>query len=259
METLDDLFNRILTNGPSPGTLLLVLSKIKEGGNPARVIQECLKALNIYPNDIPIRQLLAESYFEAGLLSQAEGELEKVATRMDDLIPIYKLRAEIYRRQRREEEAMDALKLYLAHRPEDEDALHLLDILKPLEIAPITEPEATIEEVAPTVEEVEEREAESFEEEAPPEIATLTLAEIYFDQGQIQEAIDIYEKVVAQNPENNHSKQRLDELKDMMAAGETIEDKGLDRIRQKKEKMIAILEAWLANIQEKAKTPMTVT
>lgn len=259
METLDDLFNRILTNGPSPGTLLLVLSKIKEGGNPARVIQECLKALNICPNDIPIRQLLAESYFEAGLLSQAEGELEKVATRMDDLIPIYKLQAEIYRRQRREEEAMDALRLYLAHRPEDEDALHLLDTLKPPEIAPITEPEATIEEVAPTVEEVEEREAESLEEEAPPEIATLTLAEIYFDQGQIQEAIDIYEKVVAQNPENNHSKQRLDELKDMMAAGETIEDKGLDRIRQKKEKMIAILEAWLANIQEKAKTPMTVT
>jgi len=259
METLDDLFNRILANGPSPGTLLHVLSKIKEGGNPARVIQECLKALNIYPNDIPIRQLLAESYFETGLLSQAEDELEKVANQMDDLIPIYKLQAEIYRRQRREEEAMDALKLYLAHRPDDEDALRLLDTLKPPEMAPITEPETTIEEVAPIIEELEEREAKSFEEESPHEIATPTLAEIYLDQGQIQEAMEIYEKVVAQNPEDDRCKQRLDELKDMMAADETREDKKLDKVRQKKEKMVAILESWLANIQEKANTRLTVT
>jgi len=259
METLDDLFNRILTNGPSPGTLLLVISKIKEEGNLARVIQECLKAINIYPNDTPIRQLLAESYFEAGLLSQAEGELEKITTQMDDLIPIYKLQAEIYLKERRAEEAMDALKLYLAHRPEDEDALHLLDTLKPPEKPPFTEPETIMEEIPSSIEETKEREAESLEEETTPEIATPTLAEIYFDQGQIQEAIDIYEKVVTQDPEDDHSKQRLNGLKDMMAAGETREDKELNKVRQKKEKIIAILEAWLANIQEKANTPLTVT
>jgi len=259
METLDDLLNRILTDGPSPGTLLIVLSKIKDEGNLGRVIQGCLNALNIYPNDIPIRQLLAESYFEAGLLSQAEAELEKVTTQMDDLIPIYKLQAEIYRRQRREGEAIDAIGRYLAHRPDDEDALNLLDTLKPPEKAPITEPEATIEEISPTIEEVEEREIESFEEETSPEIATPTLAEIYFDQGQIREAIDIYEKVVTENPEDDHCRQRLHEMKTMMTADETIEDKGIDKVRRKKEKMIAILEAWLANIQEKAKTVLTVT
>ena len=259
MDTLDDLLNRILSNGPSPDTLLLVLSKIKEEGNLPRVIQECLKTLDIYPNHIPIRQLLAESYFEEGLLSQAESELEKVITQIDDLISVYKLQAEVYRRQRRDEEAMDALKLYLAHRPYDEDALHLLDRLKPPEMAPTTDLETTIEEVAPATEEVEESDAESYEDETSPEIATSTLGEIYFDQGQIQEAIRIYEKVVAQNPKDDHSKQRLSELKDMRAPVETRKDKELDKVRMKKEKMIAILEAWLANIQGKANTPLTVS
>ena len=225
----------------------------------ARVIQECLKALNICPNDIPIRKLLAESYFEAGLLSQAESELEKINSQIDDLIPVYRLQAEIYGRQRRTKEAMTAMEVYLAHRPDDEDALRLRDTWKPSEIVPTTEPKATIEEVAPTIEEVEESETESYEDESPPEIATSRLAEIYFDQGQIHEAIAIYEKVLAQNPEDEHSMKRINELKNMMAPGESREDKRPDKIRQKKEKMIAILEAWLANIKEKANTPLTVS
>ena len=154
---------------------------------------------------------------------------------------------------------MDALELYLAHRPYDEDALHLHDILKPSEIAPTTELETAVEEVAPTIEEVEESEAEPYEGEAPPEIATSRLAEIYLNQGQVQEAINIYEKVVAQNPADDHSRQRLNELKDMTAPVETRRDREPDKIKRKKVKMIAILEAWLANIQEKANTPLTVS
>ncbi|MDY7036844.1 MAG: hypothetical protein SV375_11870, partial [Thermodesulfobacteriota bacterium] len=67
MGTSDDLYNQILNNAPSPGTLFLVLSRLKEEGQLKRVIQECIKALNIYPDDIQIRQLLAESYLKSGL------------------------------------------------------------------------------------------------------------------------------------------------------------------------------------------------
>lgn len=246
METSNDLYSRIISNGPSPGTLLLVLSKLKEEGRLKRVIQECLKALNVYENDMHLRQLLVDAYFEDGQISQAESEMEKVTSQIGELISVYKLKAEIYRRQRREEEAIEALKLYLAHRPDDEEALHLFNTLKPEE-TPAPEPQPAVEAAPAT-----------SEGEGIPEIATSTLAEIYFDQGQIHEAIKTYEKIVEQNPGERLFNQRLEGLRSLVAEEKTIEDKGADRDREKKKKMIAILDAWLANIRQQSKGPLSV-
>jgi len=247
METSDDLYRHILTNGPSPGTIFLVLSRLKEKGQLRRVIQECLKALMVYPDDIRIRQLLADAYFEAGLISQAETELEKVTSQIGDFVIAYKRQAEIFTRQRREEEAVEALKLYLAHRPDDQDALDLFNTIKPAEEAPATETEPVIEEEV----------SSTLDGEGIPEIATPTLAEIYFDQGEILVAIKTYEKVVAQNPEDQRSTLRLEVLKNMIGADKPTENKETDKVRKKKEKMIAILEAWLTNIQAHAKSPLS--
>jgi len=139
METTDALYSEILANRPSPGTLLLVLSRMKENGQLKEVIQECLKALSVYPNDIYIRRLLAESYLEEGRLSQAESELEKIIARIDDLMSSYILQAEIFVRQKREQEAIKVLKLYLAHRPDDDSALYLLNELQTKETVSATE------------------------------------------------------------------------------------------------------------------------
>jgi tetratricopeptide (TPR) repeat protein len=133
METIDPFFNEILANGPSAGTLFLILSRMKENGQIKEVIQECLKALSVHPNDIHIRTLLAESYFEEGQISQAESELEKVAARIDNLISAYILQAEIFISQKRTKEAVKALELYLAHRPDDDSALYLLKELRTAE------------------------------------------------------------------------------------------------------------------------------
>ncbi len=234
MTDQDDLYSQVLTSGPSPGTLVLVLSKLKEAGRLIKVIEECLKALNLYPKDIQIRRLLAETYFEAGLTSQAETELEKVTIQIDDLVSSYKLQAELYAKQGKKMEAFEALKLYLAHRPDDQEALNLLETLEPIEEAMDVEP------------------ASHAQGGEPPKISTVTLAEIYYNQGQIEEAMDIYEKVVAQNPEDQRARIRLKELKAMKVADGEIGDEEFDRLRQKKERMIATLELWLAKIHEKA-------
>ena len=167
METSDDLYTRILTNEPSARTFFLVLSKLKEEGHLQRVIEESVRALAIYPNDIPLRQLLAETYLEAGQVSEAEAEVDKVTALIQDLIASYKLQAEIYRKQGRQEEAMEAIKLYLAHRPDDQEALDLSDALKPLEETPAPEPEPIAEEPPVSVEEIIEAEAaEAAEKES---------------------------------------------------------------------------------------------
>ena len=246
MATSDDLFDQLLADGPSPSTLFHVLSQMKEDGQTKRVIQECIKALYVYPHDIRIRQLLAACYFERGLLAQAEAELEKVTKQFDVFISAYILQVEVYTRQKRMDDAAKTLSLYLAHKPEDHDAKMILESLKGVEKSPDVES-------CPPAEEFPNDEGFSEEvgrvENTVPGIATPTLAEVYFNQGQMGEAMNIYEKVLMQNPDDERSRQRLEELKAQMGTETSIHTEDVDRDREKKKKLLAILEAWLANIR----------
>jgi tetratricopeptide (TPR) repeat protein len=356
MTDYDRLLGEILDRGPSSETLGLVLGELKKLGHTRKVIQECLRALQHHPDDLPLRLILAEAYFDEGLFSQAEAEIETVTTRMDRYASAYLLQAEIYRTQKRGDEAVRSLRTYLALRPQDAVAL---DILKEMEIpqgapapeaapmqeeiaepapgieveppapeaAPVQEeiaepapgieveppePEAAlvqeeiaepapgieveppVPEAAPMQEEIaepapgmaeeppepeeteplaveKERPEFPFEEEVLSEIATPTLAEVYVNQGQLQEAISIYEKVIAQNPEDRASMTRVQELRTMLEAEAPLQELELPAIeaepllpeadlpppeettpkaKQKKQKTIAILESWLANIRK---------
>jgi tetratricopeptide (TPR) repeat protein len=356
MTDYDRLLGEILDRGPSSETLGLVLGELKKLGHTRKVIQECLRALQHHPDDLPLRLILAEAYFDEGLFSQAEAEIETVTTRMDRYASAYLLQAEIYRTQKRGDEAVRSLRTYLALRPQDAVAL---DILKEMEIpqgapapeaapmqeeiaepapgiaveppepeaalvqeeiaepapgieaeppapeaapvqdeiaepAPGIEVEPPVPEAAPMQEEIaepapgmaeeppepeeteplaveKERPEFPFEEEVLSEIATPTLAEVYVNQGQLQEAISIYEKVIAQNPEDRASMTRVQELRTMLEAEAPLQELELPAIeaepllpeadlpppeettpkaKQKKQKTIAILESWLANIRK---------
>lgn len=293
MENSNDIFGRILSNGPSQNTAFLVLRKMKEEGRSSEVINECLKALNFYPNDIRLRTLLAETYLEIGFIGQAETELDRITSDIENLISAYKLKADIYTRQQRPEEASEALKRYLAHNPDDQEALDLLARMKPVEEEPVPEAPEIPEEAGPALEEEFEEEVkeeivseppevqeevvsaaeEEIEEEPapqqPPEevalveeekieeegeavadLATATLAEIYYNQGQVHEAISTYEKVILNNPGDRASIERLAELKAQIAEKPEIKVTPEDAVRARTEKMINVLEGWLEKIQE---------
>jgi tetratricopeptide (TPR) repeat protein len=212
-----------------------------------RVIMEGIKALKVYPSDLHIRQLLAETCYEVGRIPQAEAELEKLLKQLDTFLPAYKLQAEIYRQQDRHTEAAWLLKLYLAHRPEDEDAVEILEALKDVEDSMVSEPPPPVEE--PSIE----------IEGAPKEkrrVATPTLGEVYFNQGLIHEAINVYEKVVVENPDDERSKERLIELQSTLKTGPAPTGQEVDRTREKKEKLLSVLEAWRDSIRKKK--PITI-
>ena len=149
MKSTFPLYREILASGPSPGTIFLILTRMKETGRIEDVIQECLKALAVYPNDINIRTLLAESYIEEEQLSLAESELEKVAAQIDDMVSSYILQAETFIRQKKTREAAKALNLYLAHHPDDDSALYLLKKLQTTETFPSTESTPSPDLVSP--------------------------------------------------------------------------------------------------------------
>jgi tetratricopeptide (TPR) repeat protein len=247
MAALEDLYNEILTDGPSPGTLFRLLLKLKHEGQLKRVIREGIKALKVYPSDLHIRQLLAETCYEVGRIPQAEAELEKLLKQLDTFLPAYKLQAEIYRQQDRDVEATWLLNLYLAHRPEDEEAVEMLEALKDIEQSTASEPPPPVEEPSLEIE-------GALKEKK--RVATPTLGEVYFNQGLIHEAISVYEKVVVENPDDERSKERLIELQSTLKTGPAPAGQEVDRTREKNEKLITVLEAWRDSIRKKK--PMTI-
>lgn len=232
----EDTYIQILRHGPSQSTLLIVLTKMREQGRYQEVIEECLKALEKYPDDIRLRRLLAESYSELGFIEEARSELERLTSEIEDLNSVYKLQANVYARQSRTKEASEALKRYLVHNPHDKEAVNLLNQVNEQQ-----------EQLAPSSEETS---APPEEVKTSPNLATPTLAEIYYNQGEIQKAIKTYQEVLSRTPEDKASLRRLKELKRSayqtapwdMASQETSE--------QKKRQIINTLEAWLNKIQE---------
>ena len=324
MEKSNDFLDEILNYGPSQGTFFLVLKKMKEEGRSNEVIRECQKALNLYPDDLRLRTLLAESYLDLGFIGLAETELATVTSRLGDLVPAYKLQAEIYNKQQRTEEAVRALNQYLVHRPDDHDALDLLDKIKlpvegekpketqavedlahteveRIEEQTITGTPEIIEDVARAPEKDIEREhvlespdlsddvvysqeedilesvvipeditralEEDIEEEVLvaelpeervdheekdefAELATTELAEIYYNQGLINEAINTYELALLTNPDDETSMERLAELKALNVDKPGQQTASDDILRERKKRMITVLEEWMDRMQK---------
>lgn len=239
MEQAKVLFDSILRAGPSQSTLLIILTGMKKEGRITEVIRECIKALNVFPDDIRLRALLAGSYLEEGLVSQAETELKIVGSDIDDLSHIFKLQAELFARQERTTEAVKAIKRYLAHKPDDQEAVDLLKKFEPLE-----------EDAGLQAQKTPEEKAEVTEEELFSVLATPTIAELYYNQGYIDEAISTYESYLLKNADDKSAIKRIAELQAIVLKKGEPQIVYEDKKRAGKEKMIAVLEVWLSRIRE---------
>ena len=200
MDEKDNILDEILNHGPSAGSIFIALTRMKKEGRSSEVVQQCIKFLRVCPDDIRLRIILAESYLETGFISLAGVELEKVGSMIQDLIPAYRLLAEIYFKQQRLTAAADTLKLYLAHRPDATEARKLLEEIEPSD-------HAQLEVGGPT----EDAVVAADEKDAVSDLATSTIAELYYTQGKLSAAISTYEKVLNDNPDDIESLKRLKE------------------------------------------------
>jgi tetratricopeptide (TPR) repeat protein len=239
MTASDEGLDKILCHGPSAGFLAATLEKMKAEGRLNEVIQQCIRFLDLYPDDLRLRTLLAQSYAEVGFLTLAEYEFKRVATLLDGMTSVYRWLADLYGRQQRYQEAADMLRRYLAHHPQAPEALAYL---KEMEAA--LTPEKALTEMG-------DLEGDLVpSEDTLVDFATPTIAELYYSQGRIDAAIHTYERLLEERPGDEAFTERLIQLKGMLGGSPESQDQEASTVGGREEIMITILERWLPRIRE---------
>ena len=212
-----EVYQQMMSKDPSSQVFVYLAESLWEREMYEEAIEICTKGLRLRPHDLRARVILGLSYLRTGALDSAETELLKAKEMLEINTVIYRNLAELYDKKGDSEQAFHYQKLF--------EALH---------------PSA----VAEVETEVFEAGAASVAREASPEDAemmdTVTLAELYEQQGHVDKAIEVYRKVLETSPETEEVEAKLAELEKRIG------------VPQESRTLLSVLEAWQGKLREKA-------
>jgi tetratricopeptide (TPR) repeat protein len=162
----------------------------------------CKKGLEKNPSYTSARVVLGRIYGEQGKVEEAASEFKKVLEFDPDNLMAHSMLGSILMEKNDYQAAIEEYQKILSLNPDDEDTQSHL--------------KQAIEKAAG-----ESKPSKLFKREAPPaekktprkeSTATLTLAELYFKQGHYDRAIEVYQELLANDPQNLMLRQKMSEV-----------------------------------------------
>lgn len=217
-------------------------------GKYDEAIQTCKEGLKKMPDALLGRLLLGRCYLETGRIVEARKELERVARVVEECLPVYKLLSKVYLEEKDVEKALEVLRKTLYFPPAEEG---LPKKVTPLEMEMLhrgsrppfaTPPPFQKPSQAPQVPVTEEKKPVGEEEiPAKPPIPTDTLAEIYIKQGHLDRALEVYQDILAKDPDNAAVREKCESLKNRIVRGQKAES-GVE-VQKKLEKWLEVISS----------------
>jgi len=199
-------------------------------------IEVLKEGLDKSPDHLPARLLLGRCYWEKEMPAEAKAELEKVSAVIEACLPVYKFLSKVYVHERKDvDKALEAVRraLYftsqeISRRKPTAAEMELdASALRRLSVSPRPESAAG---------EPREEGLEARVRTARLAIQTDTLAEIFIKQGKPEKALEIYGKILNEDPQNEAVREKFEALQKKV---------GKRNESAAREKMIATLEKWL--------------
>jgi predicted Zn-dependent protease len=210
-----ELYQQMMSKDPSSQIFVYLAEALLEKEMYKEAIETCVNGLRLRPHDLRARVILGLSYLGAGELDRAERELLKAKEMLEINTVTYRALADLYDIKGDSELAESYRLLFKAIHPTEAKAIGS---------------------------EREESESETATEEATPkkkEESTITMAQLYEEQGQSKDASEVYGEIFASSPEPNGVEDKLAESDSQV--GEA----------QVERNLLSILESWQKNMQDK--------
>lgn len=185
-------YREILSKDPRSLVFASLAETYRKHGMSDRAIQVCMEGMRFHPDFVSGRVALGRAYFDQGEFEKARKEMEQVLSRHPDNLIALRTIAETDAREGRIHEALLNYRKILRFHPYSDEAA------------------SRIEQLRTRLD--RETKARKEKAKAGTGIATKTMAAIYLQQGYIDEARDIFYKVLEQVPDDAQARKMLDDL-----------------------------------------------
>lgn len=207
-------YSKKLNSNPESLVFVPLAEAYRKSGMLDEAIETCLKGLQIHPSYMSARMVLGRAYMEKKMYEEAATEFKKVASADVNNIMAHSLLGQNYLLQAKYADAIKEFQKVLALNPDDGNAQQML--AKALELAKSSAPKPEAPAApAPAAGAKSAADAERDKKQ------NLTRAEELSRQGDIDNAVKLYQLILEADPENLVVRQRLKDLEVKKAKAST--------------------------------------
>ena len=223
----------------------------KQGDTPS-AIAILKEGIDKIPNYYGAKTFLGELFFKMNDFDAAISQLEHVIRYVPDNVTAYKILTKIYQKQGKEDLAKErdkTARLITPDHPSVESADKIIeDVSLNIEEENLDKKINKLQDIPVDNSKEEKEDNDEKIDIENDEIVTATLAELYYSQGSIENAISIYSKLILKEPDQKNYLKRLDELKkETSNEGSAPLPKDI-QVPEEMDKVLITLESWLDNI-----------
>jgi tetratricopeptide (TPR) repeat protein len=190
-----------------------------------------LERLAVFPADADAYVVLCSALIGLGRLEDAHEAMLEFGEKISEMALVYERVGDMYRKKGFYRDAADCYEKLLALHPDAQKARDIIAKMSLLEQDDHPLQDAPMDD--------------AFEKRIPePEMFTVTMAELYIQQGHFPEAVKILEEILKKDPQNTEAAETLNNLRSAVLA-ETERKKP----SAKNEKLLETLSLWLHNIE----------
>ncbi|MGI9533874.1 MAG: tetratricopeptide repeat protein [Thermodesulfobacteriota bacterium] len=199
----------MLKDDPSSNCFVLLAEILIKRKKIEDALKVLVNGLRHNKHNITARFLLGKIYFERWMIDNAKREFEKVIKLAPDNIAVSKILIQIYTSEENIDAALKVAKKLLFYHQENEEIKLIINQLSTGNY--IKEPDKPSIDNDSVINPLSAYLTETSGNEV--DLATETLANLYFEQGHHARAIEILNKLLEQNPGNNELLEKIEKIK----------------------------------------------